>query len=102
MKRKLRFFCDYMADTPLWESHDAGDAEQWPEDEYNKTTGTLLSFGVSRYTVILMKALLWIYEYPPSDQELSDTEAAAYHALQNLILERLQIEIGDNFEIEVI
>lgn len=101
-KRKLRFFCDYAADSPLWEDVQQGHYGGYPEGEYNKTTGTLLSFGVSRYTLKLMEALQWIYEYPPHDVDLSDTEAAAFRGLKDLILERLEEEIGDKFEIEVL
>lgn len=101
-KRKLRFFCDYMADSPLWEDVSPDYNRGYPEGEYNKTTETLVSFGVSNCTLTLMKALQWIYEYPPHDVELSDTEAAAFHGLKDLILERLEEEIGDKFEIEVL
>lgn len=102
-KRKLRFFCDYMADSPLWEDFQQGTFPMgYLENEYNKTKETLLSFGVNKGTILLMEALQFIFEWPPHDRELSDTESAAYSHLEALILERLEKEIGDKFEIEVL
>ena len=102
MKRKLRFFCDYMADSPLWESWDEHINDYWEEGEYNKSKETLLSFGVNNGTILLMDALQFIFEWPPSDVNLNPTEEIAFIALRNLILDRLEKEIGDKFEIEVI
>lgn len=98
-KRKLRFFCDYCVESPLWES---AAEDVWPEDEYNKSSEILRNLGVSEYTLHLMDTLQYIYEYPPSDEELSVEENNAFYALQMLILKRLGEEIGDRFEIEVL
>lgn len=102
MKRKLRFFCDYMADSPLWESWDKHENDYWQEGEYNKSKETLLSFGVNKGTILLMDALQFIFEWPPSDVNLNPNEEIAFLALRNLILDRLEKEIGDKFEIEVV
>ena len=102
MKRKLRFFCDYMADTPLWEGIQQGSYDGYAEDEYNKSKETLLSFGVNSGTILLMDALQFIFEWPPSDVNLNPTEEIAFLALRNLILKRLEEEVGDKFEIEVV
>lgn len=101
MKRKLRFFCDYCADTPLWESFD-DDINGYPEGEYNKSRQTLCTFGVSKYTLYLMDTLQSIYEYSPSDERFIKEEMKAFIALHRLILKRLNNEIGDKFEIEVL
>lgn len=101
MKRKLRFFCDYCADSPLWESFD-DDINGWPEGEYNKSRQTLCLFGVTMYTLSLMETLQDIYEFPASDERFTKEEMKAFTALRKLILKRLDTEIGDRFEIEVI
>ena len=101
MKRKLRFFCDYCADTPLWESFD-DDINGYPEGEYNKSRQTLCTFGVTMYTLSLMETLQDIYEFSDSDEGLIKEEVKAFIALRKLILKRLEHEIGDKFEIEVV
>lgn len=106
IKRKLRFFCDYMADSPLWECWPSDAQEEnnwnaWAENEYNKTKETLLSFGVSKGTILLIEALQFIFEWPPHDERWPHYEDA-YYALAEVIIERLQEEIGDKFEIEVL
>lgn len=98
-KRKLRFFCDYCADSPLWES---AAEDVWPEDEYNKSKETLFDWGVSIYTMHMIEALDLVYSCRSSDEELSVEENNAFYALQRLILKRLDEEIGDRFEIEVL
>ena len=101
MKRKLRFFCDYCADTPLWESFD-DDIDGWPEGEYNKSKESLSKFGVTTHTIGLMDTLQAIYEYSPSDERFTKEDMKAFIALHRLILKRLSAEIGDKFEIEVL
>ena len=102
MKRKLRFFCDYMADTPLWEGIQQGSYDGYAEDEYNKSKETLLSFGVNNGTILLMDALQFIFEWAPCDEPMSNKEEDAFYALQRLSVDRLEKEIGDKFEIEVV
>jgi len=98
-KRKLRLFCDYCADTPLWESWEGCTNYCWAEGEYNKSEETLLSFGVSERTLGLMKTLQFVYEWPPSDC-VPPEYTKAYEGLIPVIKEHLEREIGSNFEIE--
>lgn len=101
MKRKLRFFCDYCADSPLWESFE-DETGDWPDGEYNKSKESLSKFGVSSHTIGLMDTLQCIYEYPVSDERFTKEEVNAYKALRKLILKHLDSEIGDKFEIQVV
>lgn len=102
IKRKLRFFCDYMADSPLWESWDEHVNDYWAEGEYNKSRNTLLGFGVTEATMQMMETLQVVFEWPSAFEDFPETYAKAYDGLSALILERLQEEIGDKFEIEVL
>lgn len=100
-KRKLRFFCDYCADSPLWESFDE-DIKDWPDGEYNKSKETLFDLGVSIYTMCMIESLDLIYSWRPAEERLNTEEENAFNALQALILKCLQEEIGDRFDIEVL
>ena len=100
IKRKLRFFCDYMAETPLWESY-TEPLTGYPEREYNKTKGTLCDFGVTGMTLSMMETLLDIFEFPSSEISFTPEEESAFCALQTLIVMRLENEVGSRFELEV-
>lgn len=99
MKRKLRLFADYMADTPLWEDYFA---TPWPEGEYNKSEETLKSFGVSLHTLSMMQTLIWVFETPSAVKKPPKHYKKAYEGLLYVIKEQLDREIGDKFEIEVV
>lgn len=91
-KRTLRLFCDYMAETPVWESFDCK-MQDWPDGEYNKTKETLKKYGVSAATLVLCDALQVLFE----KEKLSYWEEECFYKLREVILERLWVEIGDKF-----
>lgn len=96
MKRKLRLFCDYCAETPLWE-----DDYESVYCEYNKSVKTLKSFGVTDYCITLMNAMQAIYEFAPADEPFTPEEEDSFQALMKNVVVRLNYEIGDKFEIKV-
>lgn len=99
MKRKLRFFCDYCADTPVWESWES-EEDVCSDGEYNKSVSTLVRWGVTPETLALMGSLQWVFEYPSIAEDFPEDHKQAYNGLYSIVSKRLQDEIGDKFEIQ--
>lgn len=93
-KPVLRLFADYCCNFALWNSHE--------HDILDGSESQLLEIGIRPDTIVLLKAIVSVHDWEPSDQEPTAESNIAYEYLINMAKIRLEREIGHKFTIEVL
>lgn len=95
MKEKpiLRLFADYCCGFALWNNFD--------HEILDGSEEQLIELGISPTTLVLLKAIVQVHDWEPSDQNPTEESIVAYSYLINMAKVRLEHEIGDRFTIVV-
>lgn len=93
-KPKLRLFADYCCGFALWNDHS--------HDILDGSEEQLLELGVSDHTLRLLKVIVDVHDWEPSDVEHSEESITTYTYLVHMAKTRLDKEIGDRFELVIV
>lgn len=96
MKEKpiLRLFADYCCGFALWNNFD--------HEILDGSEEQLIKLGISHNTLVLLKAIVQVHDWEPSDQDPTKESIVAYSYLLDMAKVRLEHEIGDRFMIVVV
>lgn len=96
MKEKpiLRLFADYCCGFALWNNFD--------HEILDGSEEQLIELGISPTTLVLLKAIVQVHDWEPSDQNPTEESIVTYSYLINMAKVRLEHEIGDRFDIVVV
>jgi hypothetical protein len=87
----LRLFADYCCGFALWNNHD--------HDILSGSEEQLLEIGILPHTIVLLKAIVYVHDWEPSDEEPSNESNITYDYLVNMAKVCLEKQIGDKFTI---
>lgn len=90
-KPVLKISGDYCCSFALWNDHS--------HEILDGTEEQLIEIGILPQTVILLKAIVDVYSWEPSDKEPSQEARITYRHLIEIARLRLEREIGDRFTI---
>lgn len=90
-KPVLKIFGDYCCEFALWNDID--------HEILDGSEEQLLKIGVLPQTITILKAIVDVYCWEPSDREPPEEAKITYRHLIKIAKHRLDIEIGDKFNI---
>lgn len=93
-KPVLRLFADYCCGFALWNDLD--------HDILDGTEEQLLKLGISKHTIVLLKAIVYVHDWEPCHEEPTEESNIAQDYLINMAKIKLDKEIGDRFTIVVL
>lgn len=92
-KPRLRLFADYCCGFALWNDS--------THETLDGTEEQLLELGVSPTTIAILKTIVCVHDWEPYDKEPTPQMSISYDYLSKMAKTRLDIEIGDRFEITI-